>query len=200
MTLKMIAQGAEAKIYLKKENIIKKRTLKKYRHKELDEKIRRSRTKKEIKLLEKASKIINVPKIKKIEKFSIELEYVKGDKLSEKLSSYNEKKQKKTMISLGKILSKLHQEDIIHGDLTTSNIILKKEKIYIIDFGLGFISKRIEDKAVDLHLIKQALEAKHYRNHKKLFEKFLEGYKDYQEQKRVLEQLKKVESRGRYRH
>jgi Kae1-associated kinase Bud32 len=200
MTLKMIAQGAEAKIYLKKENIIKKRTLKKYRHKELDEKIRRSRTKKEIKLLEKASKIIKVPKIKKIEKFSIELEYVKGDKLSEKLSSYNEKKQKKTMTSLGKILSKLHQEDIIHGDLTTSNIILKKEKIYIIDFGLGFISKRIEDKAVDLHLIKQALEAKHYRNHKKLFEKFLEGYKDYQEQKRVLEQLKKVESRGRYRH
>ena len=72
-------------------------------------------------------------------------------------------------------------------------------KLFIIDFGLGFISSRIEDKAVDIHLIKQALEAKHFQNHEKLFQNFLKGYK-FQDTEKVLQQLKKVESRGRYKH
>ena len=55
-------------------------------------------------------------------------------------------------------------------------ILSKDKKIYIIDFGLGFISNKIEDKAVDLHLIKQALEAKHFQNHEKLFQNFKKGY------------------------
>ena len=73
-------------------------------------------------------------------------------------------------------------------------------RVFIIDFGLGFISKRIEDKAVDLHLIKQALEAKHFQNWEDLFNSFSEGYQDYKEAKEVLSRLKKVESRGRYKH
>jgi TP53 regulating kinase and related kinases len=200
MANKFITQGAEAKIYLEKNNILKNRIKKSYRLKELDEKIRKSRTKKEAKILEKASKLINVPKIINIGKFSIKLEYINGDKLSNQLNYYSKEKQEKTMQKLGKEISKLHTNDIIHGDLTTSNTILKKEKLYIIDFGLGFISKRIEDKAVDLHLIKQALEAKHWQAHQNLFNNFLKGYQNYKEQEKVLAQLKKVESRGRYRH
>jgi TP53 regulating kinase and related kinases len=198
---KIIAQGAEAIITLDKNKVTKHRISKSYRHKEIDEKIRKSRTRKEANILKKAKELkISVPEILKQEEFLLEMEFIEGDRLSEKLNSYDEKKQFIVLKKIGKEVAKLHMNDIIHGDLTTSNTILKGEKIYIIDFGLGFISKRIEDKAVDLHLIKQALEAKHFQNYEKLFEKFLEGYNDNLESEKILEQLKKVEGRGRYRH
>ena len=198
---KPLFQGAEAIITLNKNIITKNRIPKSYRLKELDEKIRKKRTEKEAKILEKASEIISVPKVLNQTKFELELEYIDGDKLSDKLNSYKEEKQFKTMQTLGEEVAKLHTNDIIHGDLTTSNTILKEKKVYIIDFGLSFISKRIEDKAVDLHLIKQALEAKHFQNHEKLFENFVKGYlESLKESKEVLERLRKVESRGRYKH
>ena len=148
---KIIAQGAEATIYLKNNQVIKQRTKKSYRIQELDEKIRKSRTKREAKILKKSLKIIKVPKILKEDSFSLILEYIEGDKLSETLNSYDKTKQKQVMKKIGKNVAKLHQQDIIHGDLTTSNILLKEKEIYILDFGLGYISPRIEDKAVDLH-------------------------------------------------
>lgn len=202
MTKKILAQGAEAIITKEKNKVIKNRIPKQYRLKEIDEKIRKSRTRKEANILNKAKeKKILVPELFRQEEFSLEMEFIDGDRLSEKLNSYEEKKQFKVLKKLGNQVAKLHQNDIIHGDLTTSNTILKGEDVYIIDFGLGFISKRVEDKAVDLHLIKQALEAKHFQNYEKLFENFLEGYtKDYKESKETLERLKKVEARGRYRH
>lgn len=201
MKPKIIAQGAEATILRDKNRIIKKRLVKGYRHHKLDEKIRKSRTKREAKLLEKAGKIILIPNVLNQETFEIDIEYIEGDKLSETLNDYNQKKQLSTINQLGEQVAKLHKNNIIHGDLTTSNTILKQNKLYIIDFGLGFISSRIEDKAVDIHLIKQALEAKHFQNHKELFKAFLEGYITEKTQSvAVLEQLKKVEARGRYKH
>ena len=103
------------------------------------------------------------------------------------------------MKKVGEQTAKLHQNSIIHGDLTTSNMILKDSQIFLIDFGLGFISAKIEDKAVDIHLIKQALEAKHFQNHEELFQNFLKGYK-WKDSKKVIERLKVVEKRGRYKH
>ena len=80
-------------------------------------------------------------------------------------------------------------------------MILKEKEVYFIDFGLGFQSHKIEDKAVDLHLLKQALEAKHFQNHEALFKNFLKGYKkDYEDSKKIIERLKIVEKRGRYKH
>lgn len=202
MVKQILAQGAEAIITKDKNKVTKHRISKSYRHKEIDEKIRKSRTRKEANILKKAKELkISVPEILKQEEFALEMEFINGDRLSEKLNSYEEKKQFIVLKKIGKEVAKLHQNDIIHGDLTTSNTLLKDEEIFIIDFGLGFISKRVEDKAVDLHLIKQALEAKHFQNYEKLFENFLEAYqKEYKEAKEVLERLKKVEARGRYRH
>jgi Kae1-associated kinase Bud32 len=205
---RIIAQGAEAIILLKDGKIIKERIQKSYRNQELDEKIRRSRTKKEAKLLVKASRIVNVPRIlnsplnrSNSKEFRLELEYIEGEKLSETLNSYERIKQEEIMVAIGRQVAKLHENEIIHGDLTTSNIIIKEDRIYLIDFGLGFISHRIEDKAVDLHLIKQALEAKHWQNWEELFAFFLKGYiQDYAKANSTIEQLKKVESRGRYKH
>jgi TP53 regulating kinase and related kinases len=196
---KILGKGAEAIIILKDNIVIKERIPKGYRHEKIDQRIRKSRTKKEAKMLEKAAKIINVPNIIKQNMFSLELEYIQGDRLSEHLNLYDKNIQKEVMQSLGAQLAKLHMEDMIHGDLTTSNVILRDKKVYILDFGLGFISKRIEDKAVDLHLIKKALETKHWQKCVELFKYFLKGYSENKYFDNILEQLKKVESRGRYK-
>jgi Kae1-associated kinase Bud32 len=78
-------------------------------------------------------------------------------------------------------------------------MILKDNKVYFIDFGLGFVSLKIEDKAVDLHLLKQALESKHYKVFEDCFNSILKGYKKSVNYEDVMERLKKVEKRGRYK-
>ncbi len=221
MTETLLAEGAEAKIILTDSGVKKDRIKKTYRHPQIDAQIRKRRTKQEAKILHKAKGFgVNVPEIwglnKKLEpttKFTLEIEYIDGERLSETLNNHKIKDQLKTMKKLGKQVAILHKNDIIHGDLTTSNTILKNGVVYIIDFGLGFFSKKIEDKAVDLHLIKQALEAKHWKNYQKLFKAFKRGYlsrgsragseaKRYKhsESKKVIKRLEVVEKRGRYKH
>ncbi len=198
---KIIGKGAEAIILKQKNFVIKNRIPKSYRIKELDEKIRRTRTKKETKLLIKASEIINAPKpLFTPEPNKIKMPFISGKKLSEHLNKFPLKKQKQICRQIGISVAKLHDNKIIHGDLTTSNIILKKDEIYFIDFGLGFISDKYEDKAVDLHLLRQALEAKHFKNWKELLKEVFKGYSKSKNSKIVFERLKAVEKRGRYKH
>ena len=195
---KIIGMGAEAVLIHKDGKLIKIRKRKSYRLQVLDEKLRKQRTKKEAKLLEKAAKLIPVPKIFKTdEKEEINMEFLEGKKLSENLD--NLKNAEEICIEIGRNIAKLHDADIIHGDLTTSNMILKDNKVYFIDFGLGFESKKIEDKAVDLHLIKHALEAKHFVHYEKFFKAILEGYKLSQHHEAAIHRLKAVEKRGRYK-
>jgi TP53 regulating kinase-like protein len=195
----IIGRGAEALLIHQDGKLIKRRIPKGYRHPELDKKIRTRRTRSEAKLLEKVSKILNVPKILRVSDFEIDMEFIKGKKLSENLDKMPLKKQIKICYQLGESVAELHDNGIIHGDLTTSNLILSGEKIFFIDFGLGFHSSRIEDKAVDLHLLRQALESKHFKNWSDLFEAVIQGYKKLGDES-VLIQLKKVESRGRYKN
>jgi len=238
MTSKLIAQGAEAKIILSKDIVTKDRISKSYRIPELDKRIRKSRTKAETKLLNKASQIINVPlpltegvavgdAVAK--NFKIKMPFIDGKKLSDNLDKLELKQQKQICKQIGEDVAKLHDAEIIHGDLTTSNMILVekidiknkltnkklngnallttssgggvgKPQIYFIDFGLGYISHKFEDKAVDIHLFKQALEAKHFRNWEVLFKEFEKGYNKSKDSKIVFERLKAVEKRGRYKH
>ena len=201
MKQKILQQGAEAIIFLNKNQVTKKRIKKSYRIQELDDKIRKLRTRSEGKLLNKASTIISIPKIKKVDEKSkeIEMEFINGKKLSEHLDKFLLQKQKQVCRQIGESTAKLHDEDIIHGDLTTSNMILKDNKIYFIDFGLGFNSHKFEDKAVDLHLLKQALEAKHFKHWQTLFKEVINGYSKSKDSKTTLERLKAVEKRGRYK-
>ena len=201
MRTKIIQQGAEAIILLKEKDIIKRRTRKSYRISEIDEKIRKLRTRSEAKLLEKASRIINIPKIRMINEITKEIimDFIDGKKLSDHLDNFSLKKQKEICKSIGESTAKLHDSNIIHGDLTTSNMILKDNKIYFIDFGLGFRSHKFEDKAVDIHLLRQALEAKHFKHWEILFKEVLKGYSRSKDSKIVLERLKAVEKRGRYK-
>jgi len=127
------------------------------------------------------------------------MDFVDGEKLSDHLNSFDLKKQKTVSKLIGRSISKLHDSNIIHGDLTTSNMILKNKEVYFIDFGLGFQSHKIEDKAVDLHLLKQALEAKHFKTWEILFKELLKSYSTSKDSKKVLERLRAVERRGRYK-
>ncbi|MDP4039030.1 MAG: KEOPS complex kinase/ATPase Bud32 [Candidatus Pacearchaeota archaeon] len=201
---KIIARGAEAIISLSKNKIIKNRIPKSYRHQDLDKKLRTRRTKAEEKLLKKSSQLIPVPKLIPSQKplqptksdFTITMQFIKGKNLSNNLENLPFKEICK---QIGRNLSILHDAGIIHGDLTTSNMIYSKNKLYFIDFGLGFHSNKIEDKAVDLHLISQAIKAKHNTIYKEAFSQILKGYKKSAHFEQVLERLKKVEKRGRYK-
>jgi len=195
--MKQIAQGAEATIYLDKNKVIKVRTKKSYRLPELDNKLRRRRTKSESKIMNKLQGIIQVPKIlDSDDQEKIEMEFIDGKKLSEHLENLN---WKSILKQLAINLTKLHNQDLIHGDLTTSNMILKEDQVYLIDFGLGFHSHRIEDKAVDLHLLKQALDAKHYSIFPEAFNIILKNYQAKQADL-IIKRIDIIEKRGRYRH
>lgn len=194
----VIDRGAEAIVTKKGKIVTKDRIEKSYRYPQLDKKIRKLRTRSETKILEKATKIINVPKLVSSDelKAKIEIQYIEGKKLAENLEKLDYKKIGK---QIGKQLAKLHDHEIIHGDLTTSNLILKGKDVYFIDFGLGFHSSRVEDRAVDLHLIKQALEARHPSIWEDSYNAIIKGYKSSNKSKATLAQLEKVEKRGRYK-
>lgn len=193
---KLIAQGAEAKLFRADNKLIKERIKKNYRLNEIDRKLRSFRTRREAKLLERLD---FVPRVLKVGDNIIEMEFIDGELIKNILDEINTEDRKKICVKIGENIAKLHNLDIIHGDLTTSNFILKEDKVYFIDFGLGFISKKIEDKAVDLHLLKQALESKHYRYFEECFKFVLEGYKKVDNYDEIIKRLEKVEMRGRYK-
>lgn len=197
----IIAQGAEAIIYYHDGHLIKERVRKYYRLEEIDNKIRKFRTRRERTLLEKAAKVIPVPKVfaNCDKKMTIDMEFIEGKKLSECLDEFPEKKRLEVCELIGEQVAKLHDANIIHGDLTTSNMILDKEKLYFIDFGLGFEDIKAEHKAVDLHLLRQALESKHYKHYESSYKAVLNGYKKSKNYTEVMKRLEKVESRGRYK-
>ncbi len=187
---KEIARGAEAIILKEKSRIIKNRIPKNYRHKEIDEKLRTSRTKREATIISKLPGIS--PELIRAGKTELEIEYIDGQLLREILTQ-NPLLAKK----IGRKTGIMHDKNIVHGDLTTSNMILdKKKQVRFIDFGLSSISYKTEDKAVDLHLFREAVESKHYTAKKEIWKAFLEGYNP-KNKKEILERLEKVEKRGK---
>ncbi|MEK6824888.1 MAG: KEOPS complex kinase/ATPase Bud32 [Nanoarchaeota archaeon] len=201
MNYKIIARGAEAIIIKEKNKIIKQRIPKGYRYPTLDNKLRSQRTRAEARLLEKARALIPAPKLIATNEITktIELEYINGKKLADNLEKL--KDYQAVCVQIGKHVAKLHDANIIHGDLTTSNMIYneKSKKVYFIDFGLGFHSQRAEDKAVDLHVLKEALQARHPKLAEKAWKEIIRGYKKSQNYSQTLKQLERVERRGRYK-
>lgn len=193
-----IAQGAEA--ILKKENdiLIKERIAKGYRIRQIDEKLRKSRTRSEANLMRAARRSgIDVPAIISESEFSLRMEYINGSTVKDLL---NDRNYTKVCQRMGESVAKLHDRNIIHGDLTTSNMILERDKIFLIDFGLGFHSNRIEDKATDLHLLREAFESTHFDIAEKAWNIILKVYsRDYAEGEKVIKALSKIEKRGRYK-
>lgn len=194
--MRILARGAEGIIYLENGILVKDRVCKKYRLSVIDNKLRRRRTKREVKLLKKLS---FVPEVYNSNDFQIKMEFISGSLLKDVLDDLSVNKRREVLVLIGSQIAEMHDLNIIHGDLTTSNMILRGDEAVFIDFGLGFVSIKVEDKAVDLYLLKKALEAKHYQHFNESYGFVIEGYMKSAGAKAVLERLEKVEKRGRYK-
>jgi TP53 regulating kinase and related kinases len=195
--------GAEARLDLidwyGQPAIRKSRIPKDYRIAPLDKVLRSRRTKEEVEILH-SSKLAGVdcPALFFADPKSSEIimEFVRGVLLKNSDSGEHIFRQ------VGRCTGFLHSKGIIHGDLTTKNIIISGPRLVFIDFGLAFFSDRIEDRAEDLHLLKQVLKTE--QSPKKAmsdFESAMTGYTAVVGQetaKAVKTQIAKIELRGRY--
>ena len=187
---KVVARGAEALLTRKKDILVKDRIKKAYRIPEIDEELRQARTRREAKILIKL-KDIAPALISTDNQTKLEIEYIQGDVVKNILD-----KNIKLAEQIGQKTAYMHDKNIIHGDLTTSNMMLQGKEIKFIDFGLSFVSEKIEDKAVDLHLFREAVESKHFRHEQEIWKHFLKGYTP-KNGKEILKRLEQVETRGR---
>lgn len=191
--------GAEAVIEREGDLILKKRVVKSYRHPLLDKSLRQFRTRREAKILQTLQTAgFPAPKLKQVDdqKTEIHMQYIEGDKIKDVLEENHVLYSRE----MGKRVAELHMKDIIHGDLTTSNMIKCKEtqQIHFIDFGLSKFSDKVEDKAVDLHLLERALESKHHKIFKECFENVKIAYAEtHPDHKAIFERYEKVRARGR---
>ncbi len=186
-------RGAEAVVLIDDEKVIKTRIKKDYRFKDLDDRLRSERTKAEAKIMSEARKLgIPTPIIYDVGRFELVMESIKGPALKEVID------EEKTM-KAGVIVGRLHSGGIIHGDLTTSNMLVHGEKIYLIDFGLSFWDETLESRGVDVHVFYQTLISSH-KEHERLMAAFAEGYRSsFKGADDVLERVREIEYRGRYK-
>ncbi|MBI5332678.1 MAG: Kae1-associated serine/threonine protein kinase [Candidatus Aenigmarchaeota archaeon] len=197
--MKLLFQGAEAKLYKAGGVLVKDRIKKAYRLDVLDEKLRKRRTRLEISLLQAAGRCgVDVPRVISASDTIVEMEFIDGKIVKDVV---NEQNAKHLAEMIGTSIARLHEYNIIHGDITTSNMILHNDKVYFIDFGLGFQSSKPEDKATDLYLLHNAIEAAHWQMLEKTWKIILNAYKTgYKDADKVIKTLVQIEKRGRYKN
>lgn len=205
----LVKKGAEASLYLAewhgKKVIMKKRLPKKYRLPELDERIRTYRTVHEPQLMHEA-KEAGVPTpiifLINVKKATIIMEFIEGKLVKRLLDNVSESQRLNLCAKIGESIGRLHSSGIIHGDLTTSNMIQTSQgKIFFVDFGLSEKSKELEARGVDLHLMKRALQSTHFQFAEECFNTVIKGYSKIlhaETVKNVLAKIKQIERRGRY--
>ena len=202
--MKLIKKGAEADIYQttwqNSKAILKIRKIKKYRNSYLDSKIRKQRTMKESQIIYQAKSFgIPTPLVYfvNLKNSSIVMQEIPGKPVHDLAES----KIIEVSKELGRLVGVLHQNGIMHGDLTTSNFILFQNTVYMIDFGLSQNTVKPEDHAVDLRLIKEILNSAHARIMDSAWKNFLLGYKGVvgnENNVKILNLVSDIESRGRY--
>ncbi|MDD1718405.1 MAG: bifunctional N(6)-L-threonylcarbamoyladenine synthase/serine/threonine protein kinase, partial [Methanoregulaceae archaeon] len=185
-------RGAEAVVSLENETVIKRRVPKPYRVAQLDRRLIAERTRTEAKAIANARRAgVPTPVIKDITKDTIVMENVSGIVLSEQL-------EPGLLREAGRMVGKLHSSGIVHGDLTTGNLIVRDGQIVVIDFGLSQVTSEIEPRGVDIHVLFQTLEST-TDEYPALRQAFAEGYCDtFSGAREVLSREQEILGRARY--
>ena len=203
-------KGAEA--VLSKVSILgipcveKFRLKKKYRQPGLDGKIRGERTKREARLLNRAKEAgVPCPVVFQVGDFFIRMKFIEGKMLHTEMGKRGIKQ--KEISDAARILVRLHSQHIIHGDFTPANLMLTKDGMAVIDFGLGSISTDSEDKATDIVMMKKSLETfsevgrsptKTKKSLGKKGARFVLAYQKAGGHKSVVKLVSEIEKRARY--
>jgi TP53 regulating kinase-like protein len=205
----LIKKGAEANLYLVdwhgRRAVMKRRMRKEYRPQRLDEQIRTYRTIHEPQLMHEAKRAgVPTPMIFLVDvrNATIIMEYIDGKQVKQLLSAIPEVDRQRLCFRIGQLIARLHKCGLIHGDLTTSNMIVNlEERVFFVDFGLSDRSEEVEARGVDLHLMKRALESTHYQFAANCFDFVIKGYGSVLGAgavKSVLDKIREIERRGRY--
>jgi TP53 regulating kinase-like protein len=207
--MKLLKKGAEASLYVGdwhgRRVVTKTRLPKKYRPEQLDLTIRRYRTVHEPQLMHEAKRAgVPTPMIfmVDVENSVITMEFIEGNQVKQLLDKLSEEKRREICMKIGELVANLHSHGVVHGDLTTSNMILHPSgRIFLVDFGLGDKTVELEAKGVDLHLLKRALQSTHFQIAEECFSAVLKGYNEVIGEdmaQKVLEKMREIEKRGRY--
>jgi len=211
----LIKKGAEADLYLEPfarvlysagdgKVVVKNRVPKRYRIPELDLQLRESRTALEAKLLSDAKRAgVPTPIVYEVDRIGmrIVMEFVDGRQVKLVLDKLKPAARRELCRTIGRQVARLHRAGMIHGDLTTSNMIVKPDgKVYFVDFGLGEYDPSVEARGVDLHLLKRALQSIHFRIADDAYDEVLSGYRQEFGKKadEVIKRAEDIERRGRY--
>ncbi|KAL1919949.1 uncharacterized protein VTP21DRAFT_1881 [Calcarisporiella thermophila] len=205
----LIKQGAEARVFelnfFSRPAIAKERFPKTYRHPSLDQKLTTRRVTQEARSLHKCRRAgidVPTPYFVDLTKHVIYMEKIIGKTVRDfLLNKPDQKDVEEVMGRIGEALAKMHAADVVHGDLTTSNLIVRdgNHSLAIIDFGLSYVSALVEDQAVDLYVLERAFLSTH-PNSENMFASILNAYAKHAKQsKPVLKKLDEVRLRGRKR-
>jgi len=203
----LIKKGAEAELYRGKwqgfDVIFKRRIRKPYRNPDLDSYIRTSRTSLESKLISESRRLgVPTPIIYfvDLDRTEIIMSYIPGLPLKKMMPTMDETSIKQFFVKIGKMVGRLHRGGIVHGDLTTSNMIVKDGSVFFIDFGLGEYTPDLEARGVDIHLMRRTLESSHHEVSKIAYNSFISGYSRVMggETEEVLRRVSEIRRRGRY--
>jgi TP53 regulating kinase and related kinases len=204
---RLVAKGAEANLYLVNWNSLKAikkvRKAKKYRHHELDYQLRKTRTNHEADIIHRAKNYgVSTPLLYQVDNENgiIIMEYVNGKKIRDIVDDLKESDRRNLFEKIGYYSGILHKSGIIHGDLTTSNIIKSGDRIVFIDFGLSEVNFEVEKRGVDLNLMNRMLTSTHFYHQEELLEAFMKGYRKSmgEEGDEALSRMIEVSKRGRY--
>ena len=207
----MIKQGAEARVYvgrfLERDVIIKERFPKSYRVPALDQKLTKNRMGQEARSMARSRRHgVRAPAVYHLdfERRLIFMEYItEGVLIKEYINSVVSDRDAvvEVMQMIGSVLARLHDANVIHGDLTTSNMIVEttSKQITLIDFGLSYVSALPEDKGVDLYVLERAFLSTHPST-ETLFQQLLDSYTAASKNSQaVVKKLDEVRLRGRKR-
>ena len=202
--MKLIEKGAEGDLFLtvwnKQKAVLKARKEKNYRNSQLDNRIRKQRTRRESEIISEVKSFgISTPLVYFVDtkNCTILMQYITGTLI------HDLPKSELTLIckKIGQVVGTMHKNGVMHGDLTTSNFILSHGKLFVIDFGLAVRTKKPEDHAVDLRLFKEILNSAHVSVMKNAWKNFLQGYKTavgISRFNKVTNLVSVIEGRGRY--